>query len=171
MKVVRHMNIQKLNTKDAKQYQVIRLKALKENPEYYSSSYEEESKRDLSMIEARLSQETFQTFGAFIGNTLVGIVTLARETRVKTNHIADIFGMYVDSNYRHQGIGKALMTYIIKQAKDDLKIKKLRLSVTDTNQQAIKLYESFGFISYGLEKNAIYYNQTYYHSLMMELMI
>jgi ribosomal protein S18 acetylase RimI-like enzyme len=165
------MNIQKLNAKNAKQYQVIRLKALKENPEYYSSSYEEESKRDLSMIESRLSQESFQTFGAFKGDMLVGIVTLARESREKTKHIADIFGMYVDSNYRHQGFGKALMTYVIKQAKDDLNIKQLRLSVTDTNQPAIKLYESFGFISYGLEKNAMYYNQTYYHSLMMALIL
>jgi len=165
------MKIRKLTKADAQIYQSIRLKALKENPEYYSSSYEEESQRNLSMIESRLNQEFIYTWGAFIDDSLVGIITLSMETREKTKHIVDIFGMYVDSKYRNQGIGKALMKHVIDDARSKAHLRKLRLSVTDSNQKAIHLYESFGFKIYGLEHDAILYNNTYYHSLMMEIIL
>ncbi len=165
------MNIRKLHANDAFLYQRIRLKALKENPEYYSSSYEEESVRKQHEIESRLSHEYMMTYGAFYEGKLVGIVTLSKETRHKTKHIADIFGMYVDSQFRHQGFGKALMSYVIEQAKSFPEIKKIRLSVTVTNHIAIQLYESFGFDQYGLEKHAILYQNIFYHSVEMELFL
>ena len=161
--------IRKLHQKDAASYQHLRLKALDENPENYMSSYAEEKERPLSMFETRLNQENVTSYGAFMHDKLVGIVTLSKETRMKTRHIADIFAMYVDVKYRRCGIGKKLMKHVIDIASQDPHIEKLRLSVTHSNISALSLYTSFGFKIYGTEENAIKSNNTYVHSVMMDL--
>lgn len=162
------MNIRRLNQTDATMYQKIRLNALLENPEYYSSSYEEERERSMEMIKERLSQNHIVTYGAFIHHELVAIITLAKEQRNKTKHIADIFGMFVDKNHRRKGIAKALILHVIEVAKNQ-EIKRIRLSVTDSNQGAYQLYEQIGFTTYGVEPNAIFLNQKYFNSILMNL--
>jgi ribosomal protein S18 acetylase RimI-like enzyme len=162
------IKIRKLDIEDASLYQRLRLKALKENETYFSSSYEEEKDRDLLTIEKRFTQANAHTYGAFINELLVGIITLVYESRIKTKHTADIYGMYVDSNYRKQGIGKSLLNHVLSEAKKRGLIEKVRLSVTDTNHQAISLYESIGFKQYAVEKNSMKIDGTYYHSCFME---
>jgi ribosomal protein S18 acetylase RimI-like enzyme len=162
------MEIKKLNQDDATLYQKIRLQALIENPEYYGSSYEEESRRPIEFFRDRLNQENVFTFGAFIDQDLIGVITLSLETRIKTNHIADIFGMYVDKNHRKMGIGKVLMNVAINKAKSD-KIERIRLSVTESNDPAYNMYKKLGFIEYGKETHAIKIKDTYYNFIHMNL--
>jgi ribosomal protein S18 acetylase RimI-like enzyme len=162
------IKIQKLDIDDASSYQMLRLKALKENETYFSSSYEEEKDRDLLTIGKRFTQANAHTYGAFINELLVGIITLVYESRIKTKHTADIYGMYVDSNYRKQGIGKSLLNHVLSEANKRGLIEKVRLSVTDINKQAISLYESIGFKMYALEENSMKINGKYYHTCFME---
>jgi len=104
------MEIKILEPKDAVIYREIRLDALKANPEAFSSSYEEEKEYPLESFINRLNQEHLFTFGAFIENKLVGVVTLLVETKIKTKHRANIVAMYVYPENRKFGIGKQLMT-------------------------------------------------------------
>jgi ribosomal protein S18 acetylase RimI-like enzyme len=162
------MEIRKLTKDDAHAYFSIRLKALLENPEYYSSSYEEEKNRKIEMTMDRLSQENFITYGVFIEKILVGIITYAKESRIKTSHIADIYGMYVDSSYRRKGLAKALLNHVIKVANND-KIERIRLSVTKTNHAALQLYQSLGFVIYGTEPKSIKIDHQYFDAIYMNL--
>jgi hypothetical protein len=57
---------------------------LKDYPESFSSSYEEEIEQPLEHTEKRMSLKHFFTFGAFINGGLVGMVTLIIETKIKT---------------------------------------------------------------------------------------
>ena len=166
-----NITIKMLTEKDAHIYRLIRLKALDENPENYLTSYDEEKQRTISIIATRLSQENTKTLGAFSDNQLVGIITLSKENRVKTHHISNIFAMYVDCDYRRLGIGKLLIKKAIEIASLDHQTEKIRLSVTHTNMAAISLYNSFGFKVYGTEHNAIKYENEYYHSVMMDLIL
>jgi ribosomal protein S18 acetylase RimI-like enzyme len=163
------INIRKLNAEDAMIYQNIRLKALKDNPTAFSSSYEEEKNRDIEGVKDRLSQSNAHTFGAFDNDLLIGIISLVTESRIKTRHTADIYGMYVNPSYRKQGIGKKLVEHVISIAKRKGVIEKIRLSVTDSNVEAIKLYESVGFKTYGYEKNSMKIDLVYYHTCFMEI--
>ncbi|TNF08136.1 MAG: GNAT family N-acetyltransferase [Bacillota bacterium] len=163
------IKIRKLDSDDAKIYQTIRLQALKESQTSFSSSYEEEKDRDITSIQDRLSQSFAHTYGAFDEQLLVGIISFVAETRIKTRHTADIYGMYVDSNYRNQGIGKALLNHVMIEAKKRGIIEKIRLSVTESNKDAIRLYESVGFKIYGYEKNSMKIDQTYYNTCFMEI--
>ena len=162
------MNIRKLSQHDAKVYQVLRLKALKENPEYYGSSFEEESAQPLSFFENRLNQEHTYAYGAFLNDQLIGTLVMAKETRQKTKHIATLYAMYVDKDYRRIGAAKALLSHAIDEAKV-LGVERIRLSVTQTNIPAFHLYEAIGFVVYGIEPHAIKIGHSDYHMVHMNL--
>jgi len=162
------MHIERLNEKHASLYRTLRLKALKDHPEVYGSSFEEEYAHPLEFTEHRLSNQENYTFGAFVNDQLVGMITLMTSNRNKTKHNGHIVAMYVDSNNRNQGIAKALIEKVIEQSKS-LNIINLYLTVTSINHQAIKLYQSFGFIKYGIEKRELKINHVYYDSDLMAL--
>jgi len=162
------MIIRRLNASDAKAYQEIRLKALKNHPEAYGSSFEEESAFSIEVFEQRLSNPENLTWGAFFDEHLSGVVTLMTSTRKKTMHNASIVAMYVDDIYRHQGVGSFLLKQAITQAKSK-SILNLYLTVTTTNQAAKKLYTSHGFITYGIEKKGLKIDQQYFDSELMVL--
>lgn len=149
------MKIRRLGAQDARNYLTIRLKALKNNPETFGSSYEEEKARPVEMYANRLSSEESITYGAFLHNQLVGTVTLVREKYVKFRHRANIVGMYVDPENRGSGIGRLLLIEAIKQAQAIEEIEQLNLSVVTTNEPAKNLYTSLGFKVFGTEKRAL----------------
>ena len=58
---------------------------------------------------------------------------------------ADIITIGVRKAYQHQGIGKALMEAMIEEAKE-LNCEVMSLEVRVSNEIAIHMYESYGFI-------------------------
>lgn len=165
------MEIRTLGLKDAMIYRDIRLEALKANPEAFSSSYEEEKKYPLEIFENRLNTGHFYTFGAFIENRLVGVVTLILETKNKTKHRANIVAMYVYPDNRKSGIGKNLMAEAIRKAKDIKDVEQVYLTVTSSNGPAKSLYKSLGFKTYGIDKNGMKIEDTYYNDELMVLVL
>ncbi len=95
----------------------LRLRGLKEHPDAFTSSYEEESAKPLAATERRIAPDSADAvFGAFVGGALVGVVGLAREPRVKNRHKAVVFGMYVAPEHGGRGIGTALLRHVIGEA-------------------------------------------------------
>jgi ribosomal protein S18 acetylase RimI-like enzyme len=156
------MKIRILNPKDAEAYQNIRLKALKDHPEAFSASFEEEKQFPLERFENRLIEGVTFTFGAFIDEQLMGVVTLVLEQKNKLNHRANIVGMYVDTEKRRSGIGKRLMGEAIGKAKEIDVIEQIYLTVTSSNAPAKKLYQTLGFETYGVDKRALKLGNSYF---------
>ncbi|MEH7226789.1 GNAT family N-acetyltransferase [Bacillus sp. JJ1566] len=165
------MEIKILEPKDAVLYREIRLKALKANPEAFSSSYEEEKEYPLESFKNRLNFKHFFTFGAFVENKLAGVVTLILETKVKTKHRANIVAMYVDPGNRQSGIGRLLMTEAIKKAKELKGVEQIYLTVTSTNEPAKNLYNFLGFKTYGIDKNGLRIDDKYFDEELMVLVL
>jgi ribosomal protein S18 acetylase RimI-like enzyme len=165
------MDIRLLEPKDAVIYREIRLAALKANPEAFSSSYAEEKEYPLGNFENRLSFAHFFTFGAFVDSKLSGVVTLIVETREKTKHKANIVAMYVYPEMRKSGIGRVLMTEAINKAKEIKEVEQIYLSVTSSNTPAKNLYKSLCFESYGIDKNGLKVEDTYYDDELMVLVL
>ncbi len=146
--------IRKLREEDAAIYRTIRLEALKENPEAYSSSYEENANRPLADFSSQLKNPLCTTFGLYEGEDLVGIATLCQENRIKTQHKGDIYGVYMADRAKGKGYGRKLMEACIDQAKA-MGLKQVHLGVSKGNTPAKNLYESLGFSTYGTEPRAI----------------
>jgi RimJ/RimL family protein N-acetyltransferase len=154
--------IRRLTPEDAPVYRALRLRALLEHPDAFTSSHAEDNEMPLSTTERRLAADSPDwVFGAFVADELAGIVGLSRERRAKNRHKANVFGMYVAPEHRRHGIGAALLRRVIENAQLE-GIEQLVLTVTDTNVRARTLYERSGFRSFGVEPRAIRVDGVYY---------
>ncbi|UPO86110.1 GNAT family N-acetyltransferase [Niallia sp. Man26] len=157
------MQVRVLKPKDAKDYWNLRLTTLKQHPDAFLLTVEEEQKRlyPIKRITALLKDPTRVTIGAFMDERLVGSITLQKETYKKIKHKASVLSFFIEDDFRNKGIGKRLLTEVITLAKR-YEIEQLLLAVVSTNAGAIALYESFGFTVFGLEKNALKVDGQYF---------
>lgn len=161
------VSIRQLNEYDHIQYRQLRLEALLNHPEAFSSSYEEEVIEDASFFIRRLNQQHAYCLGAFDQEVMVGMAVFVPQERVKIHHMGDIFSVYVSPTYRKMNIGYLMIQNIIAYTKNLGYIEQIKLSVTSTNVDAIHLYQRCGFEIYGLDPNVIKINDTYYDSSLM----
>ncbi|QGH36888.1 GNAT family N-acetyltransferase [Gracilibacillus salitolerans] len=139
------------------------------NPEAIGSTYEREVHFPTETVVDRIkpSKDKF-VLGSFDKeNSLFGIVTFVRESNIKMSHKGNVFGMYVDSVVRRQGLGKSLILELIKNVNKCEGLEQIYLTVISNNKSAKKLYESVGFEVYGTERNAIKFNGQYYDKDLM----
>ena len=52
----------------------------------------------------------------------------------------------IAKEYHGKGIGKALLSYLLKYIQSKKEIVKIKTKMLENNQAAIKLFESFGFV-------------------------
>lgn len=84
----------------------------------------------------------------------------------RTSHHVE-FGVGVLKEFWGFGIGKALLNESVKWA-DSNDIRKVSLSVIDTNEKAIKLYKDHGFEVEGvLKEDKLLSDGNYYHTILM----
>jgi ribosomal protein S18 acetylase RimI-like enzyme len=149
------MQIRRLLSSDAAEYRALRLRALHDHPEAFTSSYEEEMLKPLASSEQRLDGTSPVRFwGAFVDGMLVGTVGLDREQRLKVRYKAHVVGMYVAPEYAQRGIAHALLNTLLADARAS-HLELLVLTVTSGNQGAERLYLDAGFVSWGIEPGAI----------------
>ncbi|HEY8050922.1 MAG TPA: GNAT family N-acetyltransferase [Ramlibacter sp.] len=154
-----NMQIRRLTPDDAATYRALRLRALREHPDAFTSSHTEEGQRPVEDSAWRLATKMF--WGAWDGDSLVGMVGLEREARTKNRHKATVVGMYVAAECAGAGLGRRLFDALLTQAQHD-GIGMLVLTVTDGNANATHLYESLGFRSFGVEPRAINVDGRYF---------
>lgn len=134
------------------------LEAYKNHPDAFTSSVEERAALPMEWWASRLNASEHASeivIGAFNENELIGVVGVSFETRAKIQHKSRLFGMYVKPDARQHGIGKALVLAALKETRLRPNVAIMQLTVTDGNQAARKLYESFGFTQFGLEPYAV----------------
>ena len=145
-----------LTSADAAAFRALRLRALKEHPDAFTSSYEEDVAKPLSATEQRIAGEPDNVFwGAFVDGAIRGMVGLTREARAKNRHKGDVVAMYVAPEFGRRGLARALLQAVIDHARDGAGLEQLVLSVTRSNEAARELYRAAGFTTFGLEPRAI----------------
>ncbi len=146
--------IRRLEPGDSAAYRVIRLSALKGEPENYGSTYEEESEIAVLPFEKHIKEQSpiHVVYGAFEGGNLVGITAYFRETRKKLNHRGRVTQVYVAPEYRGKGFANQLVQAVVDDAFRREGLEVLTLEVVATNIAAIKAYQALGFVEYGLMK-------------------
>src|SRR6188474_1036867 len=102
--------IRKLQPHESTVYRDLRLACLKNVPEYFGSTYEEEILNPKLMFETFIENDSpdHVMFGAFDVERLIGITGFNRMARQRAMHRGEIVQVYVDSNYRGQNIGENL---------------------------------------------------------------
>src|SRR5438045_8565777 len=140
------MLIRSLTATDAARYQPLRLRALREHPEAFASTFEEVQQLSLETVAKRLQQSSAEryTLGAFEEEELRGLLHFHRWEGLKIRHRASIGGMYVPPEYRGRGIGKTLLLEALTRARTLRGLEDLILAVTVGNERARGLYLAVG---------------------------
>ena len=105
-----------------------------------------------STLEGELKNPFSKYIVARIGTEIVGFAGV-----IDTVDRLEITNIVVKKSFRKSGIGNALLTELIKLAKESNKAE-ITLEVNNTNVAAINLYEKSGFKNVGFRKK--YYNNT-----------
>jgi len=164
--------IRLLGRDDFAQYRRVRLRALAEHPEAFTSSADEEATAEGDARMARRLDPAPQAphdtvLGAFDGDALLGTVGLAVDMRTKVRHRGHVVGMYVVPERARRGIGRALLDAQIDRARAIPGLAGLTLTVTAGNDGARTLYERAGFVVVGRDPDAVRVGVASYDKLLM----
>jgi len=152
------MEIRLLGRHDAPAWQALRLQALRDSPQAFSASVEDEANRSLDEVVTRIvpaADGSVCTLGIFVDGELAGFVALLHPQRAKMRHGAELAGMYVAPAYRRRGCGAALLRAVIAHARAIDGVRQLGLSVNATNMAAKALYRAMGFTCWGVQPQAL----------------
>ncbi|MFL6617720.1 MAG: GNAT family N-acetyltransferase [Povalibacter sp.] len=142
-----------LNPTDAETYQALRLRGLAEAPTAFISTVEEDSTLSMSVVAERLRHTADSAvFSAWSDGELCGIAGIRREGKLRLRHKAFLWGVYVSPSARGSGAGRTLVTMAMDYGRE-MGVRQINLGVNAKNLAALRLYESVGFHTYGLEKN------------------
>jgi ribosomal protein S18 acetylase RimI-like enzyme len=166
------MHVRKLIEADTEDFWRIRLRALRDNPEAFSSSYEESHTIPLASVAQRLREESTAGDNCILGAfepALVGMVGFRRHQGIKERHKGTIWGMYVIPERRRQGLSKLLLSQAIDHARSLTGLVQIHLFVVSTQVAARHLYRTVGFEVYGMEPRALQIGNQYLDEELMVL--
>jgi RimJ/RimL family protein N-acetyltransferase len=162
--------IRALTADDAEKYRPFRLRSLREHPEAFRSSYEDDMRRPLDLTRERLAPGGF--LGAFdTSGDIVGAVGLVQEAGIKVKHIGTVIGMYVVPEVAGKNLGKMLLLKLIERARHTDGLEQLILTVTTGNTNALQLYQNAGFEVFGQERCAMKVGNEYFDKTHMILFL
>lgn len=161
------IHIRQLNIDDANDFRTIRLSGLKNNPEMFGSTYAVESQRPLALFAERIEKSVI--FAAYHEQQIVGVIIFLQESGLKSAHKANIYGFYIEPQFRGQGIATQLLQIVLSYAQDC--VEQIMLSVVSTNDLAIQLYKKHGFQSHGVEPRAMKSEIGYQDEILMVLFL
>ncbi len=164
------VTIRSAREEDAPAYRDLRLEALRNHPEAFSSDYAAHLAKPMAFWTERLAfsstDSAVMIYFAVHDQQLIGMCGITRTSSPKIKHSATIVGMYVRPDWRGLGIAEGLGTACVDWARTrDVKI--VKLAVVTTNTRAIRCYARCGFQVYGIEPKALYYDSVFYDELLM----
>lgn len=148
--------IRPIGPDDLDAYIALRQRALRECPLAFSASPESDfasSRESLAPSVARAPE--WMLFGAFDGDALAGAVGMFRARHPKSAHRMQLWGMYVEPAARGRGFGAALLDAAIAHARALGDVATIDLSVTSAADAARRLYERAGFVTWGVQRDAL----------------
>jgi ribosomal protein S18 acetylase RimI-like enzyme len=129
-------------------YRYLRLRATKEDPEGFWPPYE--TALTLSSQEWRqpivdaIDDNGRWIFFAKLNGKLVGMISA--KAMEKLDGGVKMRDMFVAKEARGKGIGKQLLSKLLITLRGNIKVKVVRLGVFTTQEAAIKMYQSLGFV-------------------------
>lgn len=123
-------------------YRDVRLRALRESPEAFVASADEEAAFDDAVWRQRM--ERSRRLLAEAGDDVVGVVSVGTGHRTKIPGAGELFGLWVEAPRRGTGVARKLMEEAAKVGRD-VGLRQLVYWVGTDNGRAVAFASSFGF--------------------------
>lgn len=149
------LEVRPLALPDAEAFLALRREALEAEPLAFSASPETDRALDPELLRARLADPGENVvLGAFAGE-LAGAIGVYRDPALKAAHKAHVWGLYVRPAHRGRGAGGALLSAAIAFARGLPGVRQVHLGVSESAQDALRLYRRHGFGVWGTEPAAL----------------
>ncbi len=174
--IAAHCVIGELTPSEWPLFKLFRLQAMRTEPVAFKTSYRENKlmsdkawEQELKLSE--LGQEVKLLFIRY-KKELIGMLGIRYDPTEKRRHVAYIFEVYLKKKYRGQGFGRHLLTFALEHIKRNKRqIKKVQLSVTESQDAALRLYYAVGFNVVGCAQQEKKIRNKYYDQYLMEKFI
>ena len=113
-----------------------------------------------------LQNEREKILIAEVDGEMAGWLVFQSPNRLRLNHTGS-FGMMVQKEYRNMQIGRKLLEALLMWAESHLEIEKVCLGVLSTNERAIHLYRSLGFVEEGRKVDEVKIGEQYVDDILM----
>lgn len=161
-----------LGRDDATLFSELRREVTRENAVPMGLTFEEELTRTLEGFQAQLSsQAPNAVFGCFAADALVATAAVSRLGQFASSHHKMVmWGVFTSPRHRRQGIGRQVVGAALQHAFRN-GVCRVNLQVYVPNEPAIALYKAFGFVEYGIERDAVCLDGKYHDGVHMTLEI
>ncbi len=162
------VSIRPSRPEDWEEYRALRLQALKDHPTAFGADYEENLQHPKEQWTKRVSTED-EREGLFFAEhegRLIGMTGIFREQGAKARHTAQVWGVYVDPDWRGFRIADRLIEECLAWARRK-GVTIAVLGVSTDNDPAIRCYERCGFVKTGTWPKAIRYKGQYVDEYLM----
>lgn len=151
------------NINDAEAVLELEKEVLAENEFMISviEEFEETPAQKRSWIQKILENEREHLIVAEVNGEVVGLIVFRSKGTKRLSHKGSFTAM-VKKEYRNQGIGKLLIKELLSWAEQNPLIEKVSLGVLSTNQRAIELYKSMGFVEEGRKIKEVKFSEELY---------
>lgn len=169
MQIIQDVEIIHAEPERWKEYKKIYLEELRTVPEAFLNSYEHVLSYPDTHWKTLLTERVGDIYVAQTAGKIVGMAGITRGAYPKNAHTASLWGVYVRTSYRRNGIARLLLNRIVKDLAVDPAVTKLSLGVISSQVEALALYRSLGFTVAGCLKNERKIGNTYYDEILMEM--
>lgn len=165
------VSIGSITERDGALLRGLRLRALREHPEAFAVSHDEEAAKPESFWDERAANGVASDNGVTIvarqGEALVAMATLVRNGLAKMRHGAGLYAVYVAPEARSSGLGERVVRACLAHS-DAIGIDVVRLAVASTNGPALRLYLRCGFRVYGVEPKTLLVDGVFVDEVLMD---
>ena len=145
--------VRRITAADSALLRDVRLRALRDAPEAFASTYADEADMtdDDWAVRASSGASAGDRFTglAFVGHACVGLVGGFRNDHDGHHADIDLVSMWVAPSYRGSGVAEQLVDAVLEWARDEAEAQVVGLWVTRGNDRAQRFYERLGFVETG----------------------
>ncbi|MBA9028348.1 ribosomal protein S18 acetylase RimI-like enzyme [Peribacillus huizhouensis] len=151
------------NLDDAESVKELQREVLSESEFMISviEEFEETTEQLRNWIQRILVNERETLIVAETEGKVVGLIVFRSKNTKRLSHTGSFTAM-VNKAYRDRGIGKLLIKELLNWTEQNPLIEKISLGVLSTNQRAIGLYKSMGFVEEGRKIKEVKFKEDLY---------
>lgn len=158
-----------MNQADAGELFRLRRSALLDSPLAFLASPEDDAASSEAAVRELLDPRRKSVVFGACNPGLVGMLGLSRASQRKAAHKVNLWGMFVLPACRGQGVAAQLLEAAISYARTLEGVSSVHLSVSESAAAARRLYERAGFETWGVEPEAIRFEERFCSERHMRL--